>query len=177
MLQRLDDGTLDFGMGIFENLPSRFRRELLYEETYIAVMRKGHPALRTTEHDEAFDLDTYLGYPHLQVSPRNQDRSLLVRSLTPVGRQRSIACVINDYVAAQAILLRTNLIGTIPAHLLLQTPAAFQGLEARPLPVEMPLEAVELIWHERTHELGAHSWVRQMIARVSAGLRTAEREN
>jgi DNA-binding transcriptional LysR family regulator len=169
LMQRLDDGRLDFALGIFDNLAPRFRRQLLYKESYVSVVRAGHPALDGIPRGVAMGLDTYLRYRHLQVSPRSDDRSVMVRALMPVGRQRDIACVINDFVAAPAILMSTDLVGTFPARLVSRAPAAFIGLETRPLPIELPAQSTELIWHERTHNLAAHTWIRDAIAEICAG--------
>lgn len=168
--QRLDDDRIDFALGLFDNLPRRFRRQVLFTENYVSVMRRGHPALVGVPAGQPLPLDSYLGYRHVVVSAKLDDRSLLVRTLANVGRERTVGCTVNEFLGVPAILQGTDLLGTVPERLLAQAGGPLVELESRPLPVELPAHTFELIWHQRKDEVAAHKWIREAIVSVCAGL-------
>ena len=66
-LKLLDSNELDFAVGRFEIIPSRFGSIDLFIEKYVCIMRKDHPLAD----DEKLSIEQYLSAKHLRVAPSN----------------------------------------------------------------------------------------------------------
>ena len=64
-LKLLDSNELDFAVGRFEIIPSRFGSIDLFTEKYVCIMRKDHPLAN----DEKLSIEQYLSAKHLRVAP------------------------------------------------------------------------------------------------------------
>jgi DNA-binding transcriptional LysR family regulator len=51
---RLEAGEADVALGMFPGAAATMRRQRLYSETYVSVVRKGHPQIRNLSDPEAF---------------------------------------------------------------------------------------------------------------------------
>src|SRR5262249_57603232 len=56
----LESGKLDFAMGSFPSLTKGVRRQFLWTETYVGVVRSGHPRLRRSPPLAAFPAEKEL---------------------------------------------------------------------------------------------------------------------
>ena len=63
-LKLLDSNELDFAVGRFEIIPSRFGSIDLFTEKYVCIMRKDHPLAN----DEKLSIEQYLSAKHLEVA-------------------------------------------------------------------------------------------------------------
>jgi DNA-binding transcriptional LysR family regulator len=56
----LETGTIDFAMGAFSHLGKGIRRQPLWTETYVSVVRRGHPRLRGQPSLKAFTSERHV---------------------------------------------------------------------------------------------------------------------
>ena len=73
-LKLLDSNELDFAVGRFEIVPSRFGSIDLFTEKYVCIMRKDHPLAN----DEKLSIEQYLSAKHLRVAPSNAQPHQLI---------------------------------------------------------------------------------------------------
>ncbi len=133
----------------------------LFAETFTCAMRAGHPAARGR-----LTLDRFCALDHLLVAPRGTAGGFVDDALAAVGRQRRVAVAVPHFLVAPAVVAATDLVATLASRVV----AAFarsHRLVMRPPPVAVPGFTMHAIWHERTHEQAAHTWLRDQLAAVA----------
>jgi DNA-binding transcriptional LysR family regulator len=154
---------LDLAIGYFGSAPPGLRRATLFVESYACFVREGHPAL------DAWDLDRYLAYPHVLISPRGGTRGAVDVALDRVGRRRDVRFLVPHYLAAPRVVASTDAILTTTRRL-----TAELGALARLVTVDPPLAvadyAVSMVWHERTQAESGARWLRAAIREAAVEL-------
>ncbi|WP_085315434.1 LysR family transcriptional regulator [Derxia lacustris] len=141
LLRQLDDGGLDLALSVLPPASGRLRRLELLHERYVVAMRRDHPAARD------FGLDAWLAHPHVLVSSHGDTRGALDDALLASGRTRRVGAVVPSFLAALALLERSDLIGLLPSRCLGASEADRFASFAPPLPVDG--FALALAWHAR----------------------------
>jgi DNA-binding transcriptional LysR family regulator len=155
---RLASGDADLALGAYAKAPEDLRRQQLYADGYLSVVRRGHPKKK-----QLGRIAEFRSAPHVVV----------VASETGHTAHRMAQDAIEGAVAAERILLRlpsfiaaalvaagTDGVATIPANLALSLKERLQ-LETFQPPVKMPPISVAQYWHERYHRDPGHRWLRQ----------------
>ncbi len=104
----LDEGVIDLALGVFPNAAKRFDARLIFEERFVCVARRDHPAF-----DGGLDLAGYAAAPHLLVTERGDDFGAVDEALAGVGLTRRIALTVPSVLAVRRLLLGSDLIATI----------------------------------------------------------------
>jgi DNA-binding transcriptional LysR family regulator len=76
----LDEGRLDLALGVFPNVPKRFEIQTVFEERFVCVARREHPALI-----DGLSLDAFVSALHLLVTERGDDRGAIDEVLADLG--------------------------------------------------------------------------------------------
>jgi DNA-binding transcriptional LysR family regulator len=71
-------------------------------------MRGGHPAA------QAFDLDRWLGFPHITVSARGARRTPLDDQLALMGRERRVGITVPSFLMVPPLVAGSDLIAMLP---------------------------------------------------------------
>jgi DNA-binding transcriptional LysR family regulator len=155
---RLASGEADLALGAYARAPENLRRQQLYADGYLSVVRRGHPRRKHLGRIAEF---------------RSAQHVVVVASETGHTAHRMAQDAIEGVVAAERILLRlpsfiaaalvaagTDGVATIPANLALSVKQQLQ-LETFQPPVKMPPISVAQYWHERYHRDPGHRWLRQ----------------
>ena len=121
-------------LGIFPEPPARMTRIVLLRDDFVVLARPGHPA------GGSLDLDGYLAWPHLLVSPVASREGAVDRALAALGRSRVLAAVVSHHLVVAPILQGSTLLCTMARRLAQPLAAAF-GLELLPLPAGLLLAA------------------------------------
>lgn len=88
---QLDAGEIDSAIGVVPTVPSRFSKEVLFEESYVCVMRKNHPRAL-----EPLTKADYLTARHLAITHWHL--------LAKLNIEREIIATSNHYVLAPDLL-------------------------------------------------------------------------
>lgn len=140
-LDGLGRGTTDLAVSVFPATDADFTRKELLRESYLAAMRKGHPAAAD------FGLDRWLAFRHVLVSGRGETRGPLDEALARIGRARQIGIVVPSFMMVPPLLVGSDLIALLPSRCLPASARADLVALPPPLPVEgFPLH---LAWHKR----------------------------
>lgn len=158
---RLLQGTLDFGVGIFFSLPAQIRRVALWADRYVLVYRKGNRLLQG-KWDEA----TFRAIPQVAISPDGEPFTYADTALRYAGIERLVRLSISHFSGVPAILQKTDLAALLPAFYALGVRDRF-GLEMRELPFNIAPFKYELIWHDRVEGLPSHRWFRDQFVEYS----------
>lgn len=137
-LADLDERALDLAVIPTDQVPARFLSRRLYDEDFVAAMRRGHAYAKDPK------LESYCAAQHLLVSESGDRFGFVDRALAELGRSRRIALTVPNFLLALAVLAESELIAALPRGLVEKHGARF-GLIALPLPVvagASPLYAV-----------------------------------
>lgn len=155
--ERLEKGSADLAFVPDFLLPGSARRWSLPPESFVVLLREGHPAAQ-----QPLTLERYLELDHLLVAPRGAPGSLVDSQLAARGLSRRVAARVAHFVSAPFIVADTELALTCTSRLAGLGTARLPVCE-RPLPLELPADRASMIWHERSQSDAAHQWLREQI--------------
>ncbi len=156
---RLEEGTLDFGLGLFASIPRSLRRREVWSDRYVCAFRSGHPLSGAPMSLEAFESAS-----HVRVSPSGERFSYADVGLRLTGSQRRVVLVVSQFTSVPTILQRTDLVALMP-RFYANSVSRSHGLEIRELPFPADPVRYELVWHERAERSPALVWLRDELLR------------
>ena len=162
ILDDLDVGALDLGIGVFGHGQVHHKRRPLYTDSFLCLF---NPAL--LDFRRPISLENYLRVPHVLTSLGDDAHGAVDEALAKLKLKRTVALVTPGFLAVPFVVARAPVITTMPLRLARYFAEAFQ-LATSPAPVELPSLAVSLIWHASFDHDPGHIWLRQTIAAVAA---------
>jgi DNA-binding transcriptional LysR family regulator len=157
LTDKLDRGELDLVISAREADAERFASKVLIEDRHVAVLRRGHPALK-----RKLTLASLAELQHLAISSSGQNMSFIDQALRARGAVRSVALDV-PYLSAGAVLVQSNLVAILGRKLAQEFRRA-HPIEIKQLPFEAPQLRSVMLWHRRFDDLPAHRWLRDTIA-------------
>jgi DNA-binding transcriptional LysR family regulator len=163
LVDRLDRGELDLSLGRIDSPGERFAKATLFEDPFVMVMRRGHPASRRKLSAAAF-----AALPCLEISSSREDYGFIDRWLAERTLVRRIA-LRAPYLSAAPILVQSDLVATLSRRIA-QEFVRNHPLQIREPPYDSPLVQTVMMWHRRLDRHPAHRWLRDVILSVSKSL-------
>jgi DNA-binding transcriptional LysR family regulator len=157
----LDRGELDLGIAGINPPAGRFGSKVLVEDSFVAVVRRGHPIGQ-----KQLDLKTFTKLPHLAISSIGEDLRFVDAELSAKGYSRSIAMEA-PYLSAGAILTQSNMVAVLGRQIAQEFRRAY-AIELKDLPFPSPALRSVMLWHRRFDGQKAHRWLRETIVSVAA---------
>jgi DNA-binding transcriptional LysR family regulator len=166
----LERGAADAAVGFFPDVARELAaagdqsdvvQQPLYTCDYVCAMRRGHPLAAR----DALTLDDYCSAAHARVSFTGRPQGFVDAALTRLGRARRVVLVINHFATAARAVRSSDLLGVFPRRYLPVSGYADE-LVCRPLPMEMPLIEIGLLWHRRHERDAAQRWLRETVLRI-----------
>lgn len=159
---QLERGEVDLALARPETAPAGMRQRQLYEEEYVVVARQGHPAVRGV-----LDLDLFCALDHVVVSTRGGGfAGPTDAALEAIGRRRTVALSTSGFLIVPEIVSRSDMVAVIPRRIADGWSDRVQVLEP---PLHIPGFVIASIWHERTTNHPAQSWLRDRLAALARG--------
>lgn len=157
--EELASGELDLALLTPQATPPMLHARKLYDETFLCVMRREHPAAM-----RPMDLDTFCSLAHVLVSPSGGGFVGAVDgALQALGRSRRVQVSINSFLLVPSLVEGSDLIATVPARLARR----WNGLlSVVSVPLEVPGFSVSMGWHPRAHADPAQVWLRDTMRQV-----------
>jgi DNA-binding transcriptional LysR family regulator len=154
----LDAAEVDLTIGVPATAAGRILTRPLFQEPFVCVLRKDHPAARAS-----LTLKTFLSLSHLLVSPENDRFGQVDAALAKQGLKRRLAVTIPNMYAAPMLIARSDLIATLMEGVIA---ASGHARELRVLKPPLDLEPVSFVmsWHRRNDAHPAQRWLRECIA-------------
>lgn len=144
-----------------EDTPDTFGHAPVYSGQYVCAMRRDHP-LATGP----ISLDAYCDARHLLVSFSGRPFGFVDEALAVIKRARRIVLTVNQFFTAAQVVSESDLLTILPRDFIPST-----GIEERlawqPLPVQVPLLQVDMLWHRRQQTSPAHAWLRSAVLRLA----------
>jgi len=155
----LESGEADLALGSFQGFGAGFYQQRLYEDSYVCLVRAGHPHIRTR-----LSLKQFLDAQHLIVSAEGTGHAhaavekILTRKIAP----ERIAARVPSFLAALALVAHADYVLTVPGRVG-RVFAKPLGLKVFRPPLELPRFEVKQYWHERFGRDPANRWFRELI--------------
>jgi len=159
----LDRGELDLALSNHAPAGDRFSSQVLIEDSYVVVMRRGHPLT-----GGSLGLDALAQVPHLNISSSGEDLDFVDRALTEQGLSRSIALEA-PYLSAGKILVQSTMVAVLGRQIAEEFRRAYP-IELCELPFPSPPLCSVMSWHRRFDDQPAHLWLRNRIASAATNL-------
>jgi len=185
VIEQLDACVVDVAAGWWAAVPERFGRSTLLREEFLLVVRSNHP-LASGE----LTAERVLSYGHVVVNYVGSDQGLVdgflsergvlrrvhielaaIEAPQRLGREARIAVRVPTFSCIPDILLRTELVASVPRRLAQRFTGQFE-LISMALPFEANPVAVEAIWHRQCEADQGLMWLRAQIEQATEVLRT-----
>jgi DNA-binding transcriptional LysR family regulator len=156
---QLENGSLDVVLG-FEsvlNPPAQLHCQILFDDQMVCVVRQNHPIIRT-----APSLEDYIAVPHMLISWKGTPTGIIDQHLQELGLERRIKLIVPNFLSAPLIVAQSDMILSLP-YKLAKRFTKFVPLEIYPVPLELPLYDLIMIWHPLRDKDPAHQWLRDKI--------------
>jgi DNA-binding transcriptional LysR family regulator len=152
----LVSGKVDFAMGSFPSLTKAIRRQPLWVERYVSVVRKGHPRIAKEPKIEAFAAEK-----HVLVSAAGTGHAHLLaeRAIESVVPETNIICRVPMFISAAVLAKHTDAIATLPMSIATVL-AKDLDLQIITPPLKLPKIEIYQYWHECLHREPGMKWMR-----------------
>ena len=158
----LDAGEVDLAVGVPPTNPAgRILTRPLFEERFVCIVRKGHPAAA------ALDLKTFLGLSHLLVSPEGDRFGHVDAALAKQGLKRRLALTLPQMYAAPTLVARSDMVSTVMGGVVAASGHAEELCVLAP-PLDLEPVPFVMAWHRRNDVHPAQRWLRDCIASLHA---------
>jgi DNA-binding transcriptional LysR family regulator len=101
-----DRQEIDCALMPFPEAPGRIARETAIKESFVGIVRRGHPAFKR----KRISVANWAALPHLLVSPRGEDAGEADEHLAKLGFKRRIVAVVPHFLAAPLIVANSDLV-------------------------------------------------------------------
>ena len=154
-------GAIDLAVGFLPGLGPPVRRQPLFRDRYVCLMRADHPAAGARLTRKAF-----LEASHALVSYKGGHR-VIEEALERTGLARKIALRVPHFTVVPMVLERSDLILTLPSRVarVYQQRGNFKSL---PPPVPIAPADVAVHWHGRFERDPGNRWLREIIVELFA---------
>jgi len=164
---RLDSGDIDLVFSSFNNVPKRIRRERLFTDAYVCVVRREH-ARRTIR--QAIDLETYVTTPHILVTLAGDDRGIVDEALAKLGRRRRVAVTVPNTYLIPRLVAETGMISHLPRRIAAEVLRGSDLVMVSP-PVALPEWHIDMYWGAASASEATASWIRSRLSEIGQQIR------
>lgn len=158
ILQELDSGQLDLGIGVFEHGQIYHFRRQLYTDHFLCLFSPEQIGL-----PPPLTLDQYLAFPHILTSLTDDTRGVVDEALAKRKLRRKVVMTTPGFLAVPFVVRRSRVMITMPSRLAHYFAEAF-SLATSPVPIKLPRFTISLLWHGSFNQDLSHLWLRQTIA-------------
>ena len=154
---KLEAGEADLALGAFPQAARHLRRQRLFFDGYVTVVRNGHPRISALRSRAGF-----LAERHILVTASETGHAAHVTAQRVMASQISASNImlqVPSFIAGAIVAAETDGLMTLPANLAKRL-AKPLGLTAFETPITLPRIEISQYWHERYHRDVAHRWFR-----------------
>ncbi|MDB6001083.1 MAG: Transcriptional regulator, LysR family [Rhizobacter sp.] len=159
LAERLQRGDLDLGVLPRPSPPTNLEHQALYEDSYVAVARRGHPAFASGMTLEGFCAapQVFFGYGTSWLDDH------VDQVLARQGMRRNMQVAVTSFGQMAGFLAQTDHVSIFPRRVAIAHEAT---LESHPLPFDVPVYSVYLCWDRRSKEDAGVQWLIKALASV-----------
>lgn len=159
---RLESGSVDFAMGSFPGLGKGIRRQQLWTERYVSVVRRDHPRIGKAPSLKEFSAEKHVLVSTFGTGHAHQSAERAVEAAVPAD---NIVCRVPIFIAAAVVVQNTDSVATLPFSIA-NVLAGDLGLAVVEPPVKLPKIDIYQYWHQRFHREPGHKWIRGVFTKL-----------
>jgi DNA-binding transcriptional LysR family regulator len=158
----LETGTVDLALGVFQNPPRQTICTSLFQEHFVGIARKNHPAIQ----QKPISIAAFAQLSHALYTIRRDMTGEVDRVLAGYDLQRRIALTVPHLLVLPSIIASTDLITAIPARMA-EYFSKLDDIELFELPIALPQWSVSMLWSKLSDKDHANCWLRQTLQTLS----------
>ncbi|MCA9532579.1 MAG: LysR family transcriptional regulator [Myxococcales bacterium] len=160
--ERIAAGVIDLALGFLLSVGEKLHSEELMAETYICLVRKGHPLAKK----KRVGLADYAKHHHIANTPV-EFVPVGMSGISPrLGARGGIRAALPSLLAVPSVVRHTDLVATVPRSTL-AAPVDFTNVVAVDAPKELPDAVHSIWWHDRFDRDPAHEWLRGVVRQAA----------
>lgn len=159
---RLEEGIVHLYVGVRGQTERALAAQPLFDDPFTLVVRAGHPLC-----EEEVTLAAYASAPHIHVSPRREQGSIVNGALKDAGYMRRVAVEVPYFALVPPLLASSDLVATVPRSIAEQWQRDDE-LVTLPPPISLPTLEICTAWHPKFSRDPAQAWLRDTMHRVAA---------
>ncbi|CAO4149909.1 LysR family transcriptional regulator [Methylorubrum extorquens] len=160
ILDDLDTGRVDLGIGVFEQGQTHHKRRILNKESYLCIFNAELVGVTAP-----ISLDDYVRLPHLLTSLVESAHGVVDDALAKIGRKRVIALTSPRFSVMPFVVRQAPVIATMHTRLA-RFFADSMGLTVSPAPITLPDVSISMIWHTSNDAIPSQRWLRETIIKL-----------
>ena len=160
----LGRGEVDLMIGFYDEVPAHHAEQLLFDEAYVCIARKGHPGLGRKP-----TLKAWLAQKHVLVSQQGNSPGTVDRALAARHLKRTVGARVSHFLLVPTLVARTDMVAAVNERV---ATAFAESLDLRLFapPLSLPQGRVGQVWHDQMTRDPGHVWFRRLIAEECARL-------
>jgi DNA-binding transcriptional LysR family regulator len=170
-LQQVPDalarGDADLMIGFYDRVPPHHREQLLFEERYACIVRRGHPKV-----GNRLTLRTYVALKHVMVSQSSEApgaSSGIDRALAALGHTRDVSLRVSHFLNVPNLIASSDLIAALSRRVA-EPFARMLPLRLFEPPLRLRTSRIGMVWHDALHDDPAQRWLRDLVAELCVKL-------
>lgn len=158
-----DHDEIDLAIGIFSKIPEKLVAQKLYKEESVIVGWQKNPLL-----EKKITLKQYAQAEQIVILYHEKREELFSEQLIQkMGRKRKVVMTVPNSLVALHSVVRTNLICPVLKKIAYRM-AEDLPLAIQPVPFVYPPIYVNMLWHPKNRNNGAHHWLRKTILKIAS---------
>ncbi|MGE4128759.1 MAG: LysR family transcriptional regulator [Hyphomicrobiaceae bacterium] len=138
-----------------------FTSELVMEDRYVTIARRGHPAL-----SNGLTRDIFGSLSHVAVTWCSaQGPTPLSRRLEELGIRRELKFAVPNIYSLPQLIEKSDLVGALPSRLAVRACERYD-VELHQMDFGVPPLGVYMVWHESFEADPGHLWLRNLVREV-----------
>ena len=154
----LRDGKVDLYISAMRPLGMEAHVQPLFSTKFVGLAREDHPIFQSAVTPERF-----ARYDQISVSRRGRVSGPIDTALQALGLARHVSVVVPTFYAGVFMLAASDLILTLPEHVVWAVQR--MGIQAKAFALPLSVEPVDMVqgWNPRFQADPAHQWLRRVI--------------
>lgn len=156
----LGAGRLDLMIGFYDAIGRHHREEMLFEERYACIVRRGHPTV-----GKKLTLAAYAKLGHVMVTQQRGASSGIDRALAEKGLVRDVAVRVSHFLNVPSVVARTDHVAALARRVAVPFAKAF-GLRIFAPPLALRVSRIGMVWHDTVDADAGHAWFRRLVRSI-----------
>ena len=154
----LEQGEIDIALGVFPQPPRKTKCEPLFEERFVGIVRRSHPALESGNISTA----TFAGLSHALSTQRRDKTGVIDAALRKQNLKRRVSFVTPHMMILPFIIASSDLVASLPSRIAHRLAAVCQ-LHIFELPIETEPWIISMLWSALSDRDEANLWLRHAV--------------
>ncbi len=164
----LEQGEIDVALGVFPNPPRQTQWEPIFEERFVGIARRGHPAVQ----HGTMSLEAFAQFPHALTTLRRDTMGAIDRALNEQNLERRVAFTTPHMMVLPFAIASSDLVAALPRRIALRL-ATVCDLTIFELPVKTKPWMVSILSSTLSNQDEANRWLRNTIKAISQTIATS----